>query len=105
MAQAMLDMADLRRDVRVMITYRTTIMPHGAAPTGAVALNLSRFGVLLSCTTPPESGQAILVRLPFAGDVPAEIVWAMGERIGCQFDRPFALDDYHLIVAGLAGAQ
>lgn len=96
-----LDMDDLRRDVRVTITYRTVIAPIGEAPRHATALNISRFGVLMSCTQPPMPGARLTVRLPFAGDVEGAAVWSMGERVGCQFDTPFAHEDYALILAAM----
>lgn len=100
---ALLDIADLRRDVRITVVHRTIVSFAGEAEQGAALQNISRFGVLISCLAPRAEGP-LRIRLPWAGDVAAEAVWSMGDRIGCQFIEPFAPADYALILAGMERA-
>ena len=57
-------------------------------------VNMSPNGMMARCEVPLASGDRLRVILPAAGERIAEVRWALGGRIGCQFDRGIDLGTY-----------
>ena len=69
-------------------------------PLPMLVVNLSPGGLMARCEVPLAPGDRFRVVLPEAGARVAEVRWALGGRIGCQFDEPIALLDYaHALAA------
>lgn len=65
-----------------------------------LVVNLSPGGLMARCEVPLAPGDRFRVVLPAAGTRVAEVRWALGGRIGCQFDQPIPLLDYaHALAA------
>ena len=84
-----------RREIgRDEVSYRT----RATAPGGFTALlhvvNVSAAGFMARCEHELVPGEKLTVVLPVVGTVPAEVKWALGGRIGCQFDRAIDLAPY-----------
>lgn len=89
-----------RREVgRDEVSYRT----RATAPGGFTALlhivNVSAAGFMARCEHELTPGEKMSVRLPGVGTIAAEVKWALGGRIGCQFDQPIALAPYLELLA------
>ena len=69
-------------------------------PLPMLVVNLSQGGLMARCEVPLVAGDRFRVVLPVAGARVAEVRWALGGRIGCQFDEPISLLDYaHALAA------
>lgn len=92
---------DLRRDQREEVHHRT----RGTGPDGRsvtlLLVNISAGGLMARCEAAYRPGDRIDVRLPVVGTAVAEVRWALGGRIGCQFDRTIPLADYLPMLAEL----
>ena len=63
-------------------------------PLPMLIVNMSPHGMMARCEVPLSIGDRLRIVLPAAGTRIAEVRWALGGRIGCQFDRPVALGEY-----------
>lgn len=52
--------------------------------------NLSATGILLETDAKLRVGQTIAVDLPETGRVSTQILWASGQLLGCEFERPLS---------------
>ena len=95
-----LAIADSRSEDRDEVHYR-------ARATGADAntqhmlliVNISPHGLMGRCDSAVAEGERLHVQLPGVGPVVAEVRWALGGRLGCQFDKPIDLAGYYEMVA------
>ncbi len=81
---------------------------HRARCTGAddrvlplVIVNISPHGMMARCDHDITTGEQIRTPLPGVGTIAAEIRWALGGRIGCQFTRPIPLAAYYGLLSAL----
>ncbi|NWM20091.1 PilZ domain-containing protein, partial [Escherichia coli] len=70
-----------------------------------VIVNISPHGLMARCDDPVETGDRIRVVLPHAGTVVAEVRWALGGRIGCQFERAIDLASYYELISLMVKAK
>ncbi len=70
-------------------------------PLPMLIVNMSPHGMMARCEVPLTPGDRLRIVLPQAGAQTAEVRWALGGRIGCQFDRPIALGDYVSALAAM----
>ena len=89
-----------RREVgRDEVSYRT----RATAPGGFTALlhivNVSAMGFMARCEHELVPGEKLSVSLPRVGTLAAEVKWALGGRIGCQFDKTIDLAPYLELLA------
>jgi hypothetical protein len=59
----------------------------GADASAALVYNLSERGLLLETAAPLGEGDLIIVELPEAGTVTAEVIWSRDGFAGCQFAK------------------
>lgn len=84
-----------RRDApRDDIYYRTRAVIGGLGTVGLQIVNISAAGFMARTEAPFSSGDVLNVRLPVIGTVSAEVRWALGGRIGCQFKSMVELAPY-----------
>lgn len=88
----------LRRDE---VEYRTRAMGPDATSLVLLIVNVSPEGLMARCGASLEAGDLVRVQLPLIGETGAEIRWALGGRVGCQFLQPIALADYTSLLAAL----
>ncbi|HET6536468.1 MAG TPA: PilZ domain-containing protein [Sphingomicrobium sp.] len=72
-----------RRTLRLQVSA-------SASGSGAAALihNLSERGLLLETSAFVEAGDMLVVKLPEAGAIAAEVIWVRDGIAGCRFERP-----------------
>lgn len=71
-----------RRTMRLQLP---AVAEAGASP--ALVYNLSERGLLLETAAPLREGDQLVVEIPEAGAVPAEVIWARDGFAGCQFGK------------------
>jgi hypothetical protein len=67
-------------------------------------VNLSPHGLMARCDSTVTVDDRIQISLPIIGLTSGHIRWALGGRIGCQFDYPIDLASYYELVAILVKA-
>ena len=91
-----------RESEREEVFYRTraTVPGRGSIPVQVV--NISASGFMARTELELPVGQTLSVRLPVVGELSADIRWALGGRIGCQFTRMIGLAPYLDLLGALA---
>ena len=85
---------DRRQSERDEVFYRTRASAAGLGSFPAQVVNISANGFMARTEMELPIGQALTIRLPVVGEVKAEVRWALGGRIGCQFARMIELAAY-----------
>lgn len=83
-----------RGDAREEVFYRTRARLASAASVPLQIVNVSSSGFMARSDADLKPGDRLTLKLPVAGEVAAEIRWALGGRVGCQLDRPIAMVPY-----------
>ena len=91
-----------RQSEREEVFYRTRANTAGGGNFPVQVVNISANGLMARTDTEVSVGQALTVRLPVIGEVKAEVRWALGGRIGCQFARMIELTTYLDLLGALA---
>ena len=78
------------RPARARVDIEAKIEPMASAPVEARVRNLSWRGFHAECSAPLPIGATIIVSAPGLGELPAQVRWALGNRIGAQFHGPLA---------------
>ncbi|MES2338673.1 MAG: PilZ domain-containing protein [Pseudomonadota bacterium] len=94
-----LAVSDIRREDRDEVHYRTRGAHRDGRILQMIVVNLSPHGFMARCEAPLAEGDMLRITLPGVGAIAANIRWALGGRIGCQFDRPIALAHYYELLA------
>ncbi|WP_084581092.1 PilZ domain-containing protein [Sphingomonas azotifigens] len=98
---AKLASADDRLLHRDEVEHRTRATGPDARSIGLLVVNVSPQGLMARCEAPLEPGDLLRIQLPIAGETGAEVRWALGGRIGCQFLQPITDPDYVSIVTAM----
>lgn len=83
-----------REAPREDVYYRTRATAAGVGAIGLQVVNISANGFMARTEADFAPGDTLSVKLPVAGVVVAEVRWALGGRIGCQFGRMIELAPY-----------
>jgi hypothetical protein len=97
--------SDPRREGREDVYYRARAFGPDAKQLGFIIVNISPHGLMARCDDPLEMGDRIRVALPHAGTVVAEVRWALGGRMGCQFERAIDLASYYELISAMLKAK
>ena len=97
--------SDNRQEGREDVHYRARAFGPDAKQLNFVIVNISAHGLMARCDDPFEVGDRIRVALPHAGTVVAEVRWALGGRIGCQFERAIDLASYYELISTMVKAK
>lgn len=92
---------DARSELREPVLYRTRLTAADGTERPATLVNVSPGGFMARCEEDYAVGACITAVLPRGGRVAAEVRWALGGRIGCQWRRPLGLGDYHVLLQAL----
>lgn len=90
-----------RQSERDEVFYRTRASVTGLGIFPVQVVNISANGFMARTETELPVGQELTIRLPVVGEVKAEVRWALGGRIGCQFARMIDLAPYLELLAAL----
>ncbi|NLS27184.1 hypothetical protein S2M10_21770 [Sphingomonas sp. S2M10] len=91
---AKLASADDRLVHRDEVEHRTRAVGPDAKSVAFLIVNVSPQGLMARCEAPFETGDLLRIQLPILGETGAEIRWALGGRVGCQFLQPIAAGDF-----------
>ncbi len=99
MPMGKLALSDVRREDRDEVHYRTRAVHRDGRTLQLLVVNISPHGFMARCEAPIADGDEFRITLPGVGQIPGRVRWALGGRIGCQFDRPVALAHYYELLA------
>lgn len=99
------DFSDQRRSDRDEVFLRTQLTVGKRSGLSAQIVNMSAHGFMARTQEAITQDAKIRVLLPFAGDVAATVVWALGGRIGCAFEIPFEDKEYPKVLAAVKTAK
>jgi hypothetical protein len=85
---------DRRQAPREDVYYRTRASAPGFGSVSVQIVDISANGFMARTDAGFAAGDTLTVRLPVVGEINAEVRWALGGRIGCQFSRMIALAPY-----------
>ncbi len=94
-----LALSEVRREDRDEVHYRARAVHADGRPLQLLVVNLSPHGFMARCEASIADADMLRVTLPGVGQIGAHVRWALGGRIGCQFDRPMALAHYYELLA------
>jgi hypothetical protein len=97
--QGNLAVSDARCEERDDVHHRARAIHADGRTLQMLVVNISPHGFMARCEAPIVDGDTLRLALPGVGMVPANVRWALGGRIGCQFDRPMALAHYYEVLA------
>ncbi len=101
-AAATYGQSDPRRDPREEVQFRARAACSTGRPIDLLVVNVSARGLMARCADDRlQRGDRLRVRLPEAGFLDAEIRWALGGRLGCEFDRVIDLASYMRMLAAV----
>ncbi|ODU21539.1 MAG: hypothetical protein ABS87_06685 [Sphingomonas sp. SCN 67-18] len=97
---------DQRGAAREEVFYRTRCTTPRFGVVQMQVVNISACGFMARTEADFAVGDIVQIRLPVVGSVSAEIRWALGGRVGGQFDRMIDLAPYLSLLAELVrGSQ
>lgn len=92
---------DDRVEPREEVYHRTRATMSDRQPCSVLIVNISASGLMLRSDAVVAVGDRIHVILPGTGECAATIRWALGGRIGCQFDASIPGPRYAALLAKL----
>jgi hypothetical protein len=93
---------DRRESEREEVFYRTRAVANGFGSLPVQVVNISANGFMARSETELPIGHPLTIRLPIVGEIKAEVRWALGGRIGCQFVRMIDFAPYLELLGALA---
>lgn len=93
--------ADYRREGRDEVHYRVRAFGPDGKSLNLIIVNISPHGMMARCEANLNVGDALRVDLPVIGVKLGDVRWALGGRIGCQFDGAIDLAGYYELIAKL----
>jgi hypothetical protein len=105
MSLSNLAFSDVRREGRDEVHYRARGTAADGRALKLVLVNTSTGGFMARCEAALEAGDTIEISLPLIGKRRATIRWALGGRIGCEFDQPILLPRYYELLTELQKQQ
>lgn len=98
---ASLAFSDDRSVARDEVHFRVRAFGPDARQLPLLVVNISPHGLMARCDSCFETGDRIRVTLPVVGVQVAEVRWALGGRIGCQFETAIDLASYYELLTAL----
>lgn len=95
--------ASERREDRDEVHHRTRAVMGGGLSLPITVVNISPNGLMARCDTALEPGTRIGLFLPGLQPVNAEVRWALGGRIGCEFERSIPPAAYYALLPRMGG--
>ena len=92
---------DNRVEPRAEVYHRTRATMPDRQVCSVLIVNVSASGLMLRSDALVTVGDRIQVMLPTAGEVAATVRWALGGRLGCQFDAAIPGPRYAAVLAKL----
>ena len=102
MGQSAIAVEDLRADPRDEVHQRARATRADGLPLTVLVVNISAGGLMARSEAPFERGDRLTVQLPVVGPVGGTVRWALGGRIGCQFDGVIQAIRYRALLETIA---
>jgi len=96
-----LALRDERSVTRDEVHFRTRVFGPDGRGHPILIVNISAAGLMARCEAEFAVGDRVKVALPVVGNVPGEIRWSLGGRIGCELDKAIDLASYYELLAAL----
>jgi hypothetical protein len=94
--------ASERREERHEVHHRTRAVRSGGDDALHLTIvNISPNGLMARCDEQVDPGMRLHIRLPDVGAVHAEVRWALGGRIGCEFQHSIPPAAYYALLPRL----
>lgn len=87
----MRQIGEIKRGPRVMTDLKAVLLRPNGEEIHAIITDISKDGFKLSAEAQLMIGERLDLRVPKAGDVPAQIRWALGKDAGGVFLAPLPL--------------
>lgn len=97
--------ADNRLVDRDEVHFRARAFGPDARQLTFLIVNISPHGLMARCEGNFETGDRLRIQLPRVGVVVAEVRWALGGRVGCQFERAIDLAGYYELLTVMVGKK
>lgn len=104
MASNSLAYAEVRREERDEVHVRARGVGAAGQPLHLLIVNISSHGLMARCEQAVAQGDRVTISLPVIGRTPGEVRWALGGRMGVQFEQPFGRANYYELLAFLLKA-
>ncbi|WP_232473851.1 PilZ domain-containing protein [Sphingomonas sp. MA1305] len=92
---------DGRAEPRDEVHFRGRVLLADRRTVTVLVVNLSPGGLMIRSDAPVSVGEWIRVQLPLVGEMQVAVRWALGGRIGCQFERPIPAGQYHAVLGAM----
>lgn len=93
--------ASERREERHEVHHRTRAAVADGRDLPIVIVNISPNGLMARCEARLDPGVRLHIRLPGIDSVHAEVRWALGGRIGCEFQHSVPPAAYYALLPRL----
>lgn len=94
---------DGRAEPRDEVHHRARARLADQRTVSVLVVNLSPSGLMIRSDAPVSVGEWIKIQLPVQGEMQAAVRWALGGRIGCQFERPIETNRYPGVLGAMQG--
>lgn len=91
-----------RRAPREEVCYRCEIGGPALPAMKGLIVNISSHGCMIRCAKDAQTGLRVSFRLPVIGACEGLIVWAIGGRIGVEFDHAIATEPYLAMIGAMS---
>lgn len=81
------------------VHFRARALDATARTHPITVVNISPHGLMARCDHDFAQGDRLRVMLPATGTLPGEVRWALGGRLGLQFDAAIDLASYYELLA------
>lgn len=96
--------AERRESPREEVFYRVRAAMPGRPSVPMQIVDISAGGFMARTEVDLQPGDRLTVRLPGLGETHADVRWALGGRVGCQFVRMIELAPYLELLGALVKA-
>ncbi|WP_419808046.1 PilZ domain-containing protein [Sphingomonas sp.] len=90
-----------RSEARDPVHHRTRATRPDGKVVSLVVVNTSPGGLMARCDTACNEGDRLRIELPGVGQLPVEVRWSLGGRIGCRVPSPMRLEDYYAMLSAM----
>ncbi|WP_066796048.1 PilZ domain-containing protein [Sphingomonas soli] len=97
--------ADVRREGRDDVHYRARAFGPDAKLHTFLIVNISSHGLMARCDACFDVGDRVRIQMPVVGAMVAEVRWALGGRLGAEFETPMDLASYYELIAAMMRAK
>lgn len=96
--------AEIRREDRDEVHVRARGVSGTGEPLRLLIVNISSHGLMARCEQPVAQGDRVTITLPIVGRKTGEVRWALGGRMGVQFEQAVGRASYYELIAHLLKA-